>query len=71
MIDLQKLREKLKDVYDPGIGINIVDLGLIYRMDEIEEGTLQIGMTMTTQGCPAHNGISESVEEAATQESLV
>lgn len=67
MIDLRDVREKLKEVYDPEIGINIVDLGLIYGMEEIEEGTLQIEMTMTTPGCPAHDSISESVEWAAAQ----
>ncbi|MCL6453975.1 MAG: iron-sulfur cluster assembly protein [Alicyclobacillus sp.] len=67
MIDLEAVREKLKEVYDPEIGINVVDLGLIYKLEEVEEGSLYIEMTMTTPGCPAHDNISQSVEWAAAQ----
>lgn len=67
MIDLEEVRAKLKEVYDPEIGINVVDLGLIYTLDEVEEGTLLIKMTMTTPGCPAHDSISSNVEWAAAQ----
>lgn len=67
MIDLEEVREKLKEVYDPEIGINVFDLGLIYKMEEPEEGTLHIEMTMTTPGCPAHDSISGSVEWTAAQ----
>ena len=65
MIDLDGVREKLKEVYDPEIGINVVDLGLIYNLEEIEEGSLRIEMTMTTPGCPAHDNISQAVEWTA------
>lgn len=67
MIDLTEVEEKLKDVYDPEIGVNVVDLGLIYKVEEPEEGTLHIEMTMTTPGCPAHDTLSEAVEWAAAQ----
>lgn len=66
MIDLAEVRERLKEVYDPEIGINVVDLGLIYSLSEPEEGTLHIDMTMTTPGCPAHDSISEAVEWTAS-----
>ncbi len=66
MIDLDEVREKLKEVYDPEIGINVVDLGLIYKLEEVEEGTLHIEMTMTTPGCPAHDNISQAVEWTAS-----
>ncbi len=65
MIDLEEVREKLKEVYDPEIGINVVDLGLIYKLEEVEEGTLHVEMTMTTPGCPAHDNISQAVEWTA------
>ncbi|MBX6353143.1 MAG: DUF59 domain-containing protein [Thermoflavifilum sp.] len=66
-MDLNEVREKLKEVYDPEIGINVVDLGLIYKIEELDEGTLHIEMTMTTPGCPAHDSLSEAVEWAAAQ----
>lgn len=67
MIHLDEVREQLKEVYDPEIGINVVDLGLIYKLEEPEEGTLRVEMTMTTPGCPAHDMISGNVEWAAAQ----
>jgi metal-sulfur cluster biosynthetic enzyme len=48
--------EKLKTVIDPEIGINIVDLGLIYNI-EFGENKVTITMTLTTPGCPMHNSM--------------
>ena len=47
------LREFLRAVLDPEIGINIVDLGLVYGVDkEPDTGTVRITMTLTSMGCP-------------------
>lgn len=67
MISLDEVREKLKEVFDPEIGVNVVDLGLIYGIEEHDEGNLVVTMTMTTPGCPAHDTISRSVEWSAAQ----
>jgi len=56
----------LKHVVDPEIGLNIVDLGLIYDV-KIEDGNVHIKMTMTTQGCPLHESITRGAEEAIRQ----
>ena len=52
-----KVREELKQVIDPELYVNIVDLGLIYeiKVDENEAGTsdVQVNMTMTSPACPA------------------
>ena len=42
--------EALKEVYDPEIPVNIVDLGLIYDI-EVSDGEVAIEMTLTAQGC--------------------
>jgi metal-sulfur cluster biosynthetic enzyme len=44
--------EALKSVVDPELGINIVDLGLVYEVDIAESGDVDIQYTLTTMGCP-------------------
>lgn len=45
--------EALREVYDPEIGINIVDLGLVYGMDWDEAmGQVHVDLTLTSPGCP-------------------
>lgn len=57
-----KVLENLKRVLDPELGINVVDLGLIYGIDFPEEETVRITMTLTTPGCPLHDSISSGVK---------
>lgn len=58
MITKEQIIDQLKTVYDPELGINIVDLGLIYEVQISDEGDVQIMMTLTTPGCPLHDSIS-------------
>lgn len=57
MIPEEKVREALKEVVDPELFVNIVDLGLIYTVDcqDNEEGKtdVTVEMTMTSPACPA------------------
>ena len=57
----------LRGVSDPEIGVNIVDLGLIYSI-EINGDTVRIVMTMTTPACPMHSYLTEQLREAILEE---
>jgi metal-sulfur cluster biosynthetic enzyme len=61
--DKAKLLDALRQVIDPEIGINIVDIGLIYRLDIAADGSvLTIEMTMTSPACPMGEMMIEEIE---------
>ena len=56
------LLDSLKTVEDPELMMNIVDLGLVYRVEE-KEGHVEVDYTLTTPGCPAGEYIEEQIIE--------
>ena len=65
-----KVYDILKTVIDPEVGINIVDLGLVYTISyDIKEG-ITVEMTLTSKGCPMGESIIASVKEAIQNEFL-
>jgi metal-sulfur cluster biosynthetic enzyme len=59
-LTVDAVRDSLKLVLDPEVGINIVDLGLIYGV-AVEGHAVHIDMTLTTPGCPLHDTIEQAV----------
>ena len=59
----EQLREALRQVDDPEVGMNIVDLGLVYRID-IMPGRVHVELTMTTPACPMGDLISANALRA-------
>jgi FeS assembly SUF system protein len=57
--------ERLKDVFDPEIPVNIYDLGLIYNVDVDDNNKANIIMTLTAPGCPVADILVEDVRQAA------
>jgi metal-sulfur cluster biosynthetic enzyme len=53
----------LKEVYDPEIPINVVDLGLIYRVEFPEPQHVDVDMTLTGMGCPVGPQMVETVRQ--------
>jgi metal-sulfur cluster biosynthetic enzyme len=54
----------LELVIDPEIGIDIVNLGLVYDVEMDEEGTAKVTMTLTSMGCPLAGTIVDQVKRA-------
>ena len=63
----KKVLEALKNVYDPEIPVNIVDLGLVYRVDVDDEGNIRIRLTLTALGCPVAGLVVMQAEEMVRQ----
>jgi metal-sulfur cluster biosynthetic enzyme len=60
-----EIEEALKEVMDPELGVNIVDLGLIYDLGwDDENDALVISMTLTSAGCPLTDVIESETAEA-------
>jgi metal-sulfur cluster biosynthetic enzyme len=60
-----EIEEALKDVMDPELGVNVVDLGLIYDLGwDDENDALVISMTLTSAGCPLTDVLEEQTAEA-------
>ena len=60
-----QVEEALKDVVDPELGVNVVDLGLIYDLGwDDENNALIISMTLTSAGCPLTDVLEEQTAEA-------
>ncbi|OXM87604.1 FeS assembly SUF system protein [Paenibacillus rigui] len=62
-MSVEQAIEQLKQVFDPELGVNIVDLGLVYEV-AITGDQAAVRMTLTTPGCPLHDTIVGGVRHA-------
>lgn len=62
MNGIDQIRTWLSDVVDPELGVNIVDLGLVYDIRE-DSDRVYVQMTLTTPGCPMHDTMIEGVKQ--------
>ena len=66
----QRLWAALSEVQDPEMPVNLVDLGLIYRITE-QDGVVEVEITFTAMGCPASEFILDDVRERLLHETGV
>lgn len=59
-------RKALRAVKDPELGLNIIDIGLVYDVDVSEAGAVHVRMTLTSPGCPAGTEIMDDVRQTLT-----
>ena len=65
----EDILEAMKDVVDPELGINVVDLGLVYGAQVHDDNTVTLDMTLTSAACPLTDVIEDQTRQAL--ESLV
>ena len=63
MLTGEMARKALRAVKDPELGLNIIDIGLVYDVTVSEEGAAHVTMTLTSPGCPAGAEIMEDVRK--------
>ncbi len=66
----ERLWAALSEVQDPEMPINLVDLGLVYAIEE-QDGVVAVDLTFTAMGCPASDFILEDVRERLLREAGV
>jgi metal-sulfur cluster biosynthetic enzyme len=62
MTTVEDVEDALSNVIDPELGLDFVELGLIYGV-EIDEGRVHVTFTLTSPGCPIGPQVSEQIEE--------
>ena len=63
MITKKQVEEMLDKIPDPEIGVSILQLGLIYRIEIDKKGNVRVVMTLTTLGCPLFDQIAEPIKD--------
>lgn len=68
---LEDIEEAMRDVVDPELGINVVDLGLVYGLRVEEENIAVLDMTLTSAACPLTDVIEDQSRNALVRSGLV
>jgi len=71
MPTVEEVREAMKEIFDPEIPINIVDLGLVYKIEQPEDGKFKVEFTVTSPACPVGDQIKAKINEVVAKQNGV
>jgi metal-sulfur cluster biosynthetic enzyme len=66
MVTVEDVEDALRDVIDPELGLDFVELGLIYGI-EVDGGNVHVTFTLTSPGCPIGPQVSEQIAEFVSE----
>jgi metal-sulfur cluster biosynthetic enzyme len=66
MATVEDITDALREVIDPELGLDFVELGLIYEV-EVQDGNVSVTYTLTSPGCPIGPQVSEQIEEFVSE----
>jgi metal-sulfur cluster biosynthetic enzyme len=67
---IEDIEEAMRDVVDPELGINVVDLGLVYGLDVTNDAVAKIDMTLTSAACPLTDVIEDQTRSVLVTSGL-
>jgi len=67
MVPVEEINDALREVIDPELGLDFVELGLIYGVEVDAEGVVKVTYTLTSPGCPIGPQVEEQIEEFVSE----
>jgi metal-sulfur cluster biosynthetic enzyme len=67
MVTIEDVNDALREVIDPELGLDFVELGLIYDVEIEDPGAVKVTFTLTSPGCPIGPQVSEQIEEFVSE----
>jgi metal-sulfur cluster biosynthetic enzyme len=67
MVSIEEVTDALRDVIDPELGLDFVELGLVYGVEVDAEGIVKITYTLTSPGCPIGPQVAEQMDEFVSE----
>jgi metal-sulfur cluster biosynthetic enzyme len=67
MVTIDEVNDALREVIDPELGLDFVELGLIYEVEVEEPGAVKVTFTLTSPGCPIGPQVTEQIEEFVSE----